>query len=111
MSARVAGAGFGPVVGNYLCDTQACAPSCPREQSPWSDRNNRCLCTRVCGQRQQKLSAGVGGSRPPTTQDALFLVWPLSWGYCPTLSTAHSLPWLGHFGPVVGGLAVAMEPR
>lgn len=44
VSTRVVGAGFGPVVGNYLYDTQACAPSCPGEQSPWSDENSHLHC-------------------------------------------------------------------
>ena len=47
VSTRVVGAGFGPMVGNYLCDTQACAPSCPGEQSPWSDENSPLHCARL----------------------------------------------------------------
>lgn len=65
VSAGVEGAGFGPVVGNYLCDTQACALGCPGEQSPWSDRNNHLLCARVCGQAAEKAELWGGGSSGP----------------------------------------------
>lgn len=65
VSTGVKGAGFGPVVGNYLCDTQACALGCPGEQSPWSERNNHLLCARVCGQAAEKAECWSGGSSGP----------------------------------------------
>lgn len=64
VSAGAEGAGFGPVVGNYLCDTQACALGCPGEQSPWSDGNNHLLCARVCGRAAEKAELGWGQLRP-----------------------------------------------
>ena len=84
VSAGAEGAGFGLAVGNYLCDTQACAPGCPGEQSPWSGGNNHLLCARVCGQ-------GWGAAPAPVAQDALFSVRPSSEGSCP-LPTPHGLP-------------------
>lgn len=65
VSAGVEGAGFGPVVGNYLCDTQACALGCPGEQSQWSDRNNHLLCARVCGRAAENAELWGGGSSGP----------------------------------------------
>jgi hypothetical protein len=107
VSARVVGAGFSFVVGSYLCDTQACAPSCPREQPPWSDGNNHLLCARLW---TEAAEAGCWGGRQqgPDTQDALFFMQSLSWRYCHHL--LHCPILLGHFGPVLGGLAIAMEP-
>lgn len=64
VSAGVEGAGFGPVVGNYHRDTQACALGCPREQLPWSDGNNHLLCAHVCGQAAEAERWGGGRLRP-----------------------------------------------
>lgn len=55
---------FGPVVGNYHCDTQACALGCPWEQLPWSDGNNHLLCARVCG-RAAEAEPWDGGQLGP----------------------------------------------
>lgn len=65
VSTGAKGGGFGLVVGNYLCDTQAGALGCPGEQSPWSDRNNHLLCARVCGQAVEAERWGWGQLRPP----------------------------------------------
>lgn len=64
VSAGAEGAGFGLVVGNYLCDTQVCALGCPGEQSPWSGGNNHLLCARVCGQAAEAECWGRGQRSP-----------------------------------------------
>lgn len=89
VSAGVEGAGFGPVVGSYHCDTQACAPGCPWEQLPRSDGNNRRLCCLWTGSRSR--APGWGAARALTAQDALFYVQPLSWGSDPP-PTLHRPP-------------------
>lgn len=108
VSAGVAGAGFGPVVGNYLCDTQACALGCPGEQSLWSDRNNHLLCVRVCGRAAEKAELGWGQLRPWWLRMPCSRLSPCTGDTAlHPLSTAHPLPCPGHFGLASRALAGA----
>lgn len=111
VSAGVEGAGFGPVVGNYLCDTQACALGRPGEQSPWSDGDNHLLCARVCGQAVEAERWGGGQLRPdgsgrPVLGSALDLrILPTTHSPRPTLCPGlaiwgqHQGAWLEPRGP------------
>lgn len=93
VSAGVEGAGFGLAVGNYLCDTQACAPGCPG-----SSRRGQAETITSC----VPASVGRGEGQPwppwlktpcsqsgPRVRDPARRPLPMA---CP-------LPWSGHSGP------------
>lgn len=82
VSAGAERAGFGPAVGSYLCDTQACAPGCPGEQSPWSEQTITASVP-VSVDRAGEAQRRVGGRAAPDHAGRPVLGWALSWGHCP----------------------------